>query len=105
MDRDVFVRYLGGGIGHLEQFPPANNNDGATYEYEEDDEDNSGIGDAYGDGGGEDEDDEDENSDVGEYPDPGKSSDEEVGNVYWFGWARVSRERLVICGGQWDFWC
>jgi hypothetical protein len=33
----MFVRYLGGGIGHLEQFPPANNDDGVTYEYEDND--------------------------------------------------------------------
>jgi len=78
----MFVRYLGGGIGHLEQFPPANNDDGVTYEYEEE-EDNGGTGDAYGDGGSEDEDEEDDkDSDLGNYPDLGESSDEEVGNVY-----------------------
>ena len=76
------MRYLGGGIGHLEQFPPANNDDEFTYEYEDNDDD--GIRDTNKDGGSEnDEDDEDsEVGESGEYPDPGESSDEDVGNVY-----------------------
>ena len=30
VDRDMFTRYLGGGIGHLQQFPPAHNDDEET---------------------------------------------------------------------------
>jgi hypothetical protein len=37
VDRDMFMRYLGGGIGHLEQFPPAHKHDGNTAEDERDD--------------------------------------------------------------------
>ena len=33
------MRYLGGGIGHLEQFPPASNNDETTYEYKDGEDD------------------------------------------------------------------
>ena len=35
----MFVWYLGGGIGHLEQFPPANNDNEVTYEYDDEEED------------------------------------------------------------------
>jgi hypothetical protein len=85
----MFVRYLGGGIGHLEQFPPANNDNGATYEYEGDSEDEV-IGDGSGTGSdekdGDEEDEEDgEDSEVAEddeHSDPGESSDEDMGNVY-----------------------
>jgi len=97
----MFVRYLGGGIGHLEQFPPANNDDEdvATYEdVEEVDNDNfirgpervgaaSEVDDTDGnnhlegenEGGDTEEDEETEEEDDS---DPGESSDEEVGNVY-----------------------
>ena len=101
----MFVRYLGGGIGHLEQFPPANNDDGVMHEHE-DNEDDGMVGDADRDGGnqddeeddgdeeddedvddedGNDEDEEGEDGEAGEgdeYSDPGESSDEETGNVY-----------------------
>ena len=82
----MFVQYLSGGIGHLEQFPPAENNCGVTYEYEEDDEevtDNTEIGDESGG----DEDEEPDSDEHGEavnsgYSDPGESSDEDMGNTY-----------------------
>ena len=81
----MFVRYLGGGIGHLEQFPPANNDDGVTYEYkyEEDNEGDNETGDI--DKGEDDQDDKDEDgtaSESDECLDPGESSDEDTGNVY-----------------------
>ena len=85
----MFMRYLGGGIGHLEQFPPANNDAGVTYEYEEDDEDNdtrarnvdnNGGDEVNGDEDGDDT--EDEDSEGSEDSDPGESSDEDMGNVY-----------------------
>jgi hypothetical protein len=98
------MRYLGGGIGHLEQFPPASNDDGhaAAHEdsdedIEEIDEDNAvggpeSIGDSGDDNGnrgtecvekGESEDeDEDEDDLEVDDPGPGESSDEETGNVY-----------------------
>ena len=93
VDRDMFMRYLGGGIGHLEQFPPANNDNEVTYEYEEDSEDEDTETGAIGGGGGgengeedddedEDESNEDEDGEGGEYSDPGESSDEDMGNVY-----------------------
>ena len=56
------MRYLGGSIGHLEQFPPANNDNEVIYEYEDTEdeaaEDDGGIGDI-----GEDGEDGDEESD------------------------------------------
>jgi len=83
----MFVRYLGGGIGHLEQFPPADNDCGVTYEYEEDDgevTDDAETGDKNGgdeDGELEDSDEDGEAADSG-YSDPGESSDEDMGNTY-----------------------
>ncbi|KAF9783667.1 hypothetical protein BJ322DRAFT_1109524 [Thelephora terrestris] len=90
VDRDMFVRYLGGGIGHLEQFPPANNDNEITYEYGDEDD---GI--AMDDGGtretDENESDENEQSESeGDdkedeqdgWSDPGESSDEDMGNTY-----------------------
>ena len=84
----MFVRYLGGGIGHLEQFPPANDDDRVTYKYKEDDKGGDGVGGAdkdEGDQGDEDDEngeDEDEEGEGGEYSDPVKSSDEDMGNMY-----------------------
>ena len=69
----MFVRYLGGGIGHLEQFPPANDSD----------EDDSGteaevddfvVADITGDGDG---DDDDEDEEVDE--DEGTDEDDNLG--------------------------
>ena len=85
----MFIRYLGGGIGHLEQFPPANGDAFAdnsdNIEIETDD---FFLGD-HGDEGerdrevGENEDEEEEEESEGEEgDDPGESSDEETGNVY-----------------------
>ena len=97
------MRYLGGGIGHLEQFPPADNKDNESTTHNDGDaevetedfiaaEDDAGSGnddnedEEEGDEDGEeDEDDEEaEESDgaEGDDPDPGESSDEETGNVY-----------------------
>lgn len=88
----MFVRYLSGGIGHLEQFPPAKNDDNDTgahndgdLEAEMDDfivpgdTENDSDSDDSEEGGemGEDEDIEDEDN-----LDPGELSDEETGNVY-----------------------
>ena len=88
----MFVRYLGGGIGHLEQFPPADNNDKETETATNDDcdtevemDDFVVASDAENDDNGEGE----ENEEVGEEDpeeednsDPGEWSDEETGNVY-----------------------
>ena len=97
------MRYLGGGIGHLEQFPPADPNyedsavnDGGNAEAQMDDfilgydnrstnSNNECEGDeGDGDEGEEDEGEEDVagNKDEEEDSDPGESSDEEIGNVY-----------------------
>ena len=89
------MRYLGGGIGHLEQFPPANNDNEVMYEYEDTEDevagDDGGIGDIGEDGeDGDEESDEDTEDDAGkdydaesgEYLDPGDSSDEDTGNSY-----------------------
>ena len=87
------MRYLGGGVGHLEQFPPANNDNGAAYEYQAEAEDGldaerierSGDNQDNGQGKeGEDEEgvDEDEEGVDNEDTDPGESSDEDAGNVY-----------------------
>ena len=91
VDRDMFMRYFGRGIGHLEQFPPANNGD-------EDDGDTEAevddfvVADTAGDGDGDDEDKDEEVEEVGE--DEGTDEDEdleteeeewldeETGNVY-----------------------
>ena len=94
----MFVQYLGGGIGHLEQFPPANNDNGVVYEYEEDEEEMDGDdGETRGNekddndndnDGNDDDDNDDEEDDDGEViegdecSDPGESSDEDMGNVY-----------------------
>ena len=87
----MFVRYLGGGIGHLEQFPPAErnfedsaSNDNGDTEFEMDDlvMGASSTGDDEGeeDEGKEGEGEEDEGEE--EEGDPGELSDEETGNVY-----------------------
>lgn len=99
------MRYLGGGIGHLEQFPPASNDGEHAAAHEDSDEDieeidennviggPGSVGEAGDDGGnrgtkymeeGESEDeDEDEDDDLEvDDLDPGESSDEETGNVY-----------------------
>jgi len=95
----MFVRYLGGGISHLEQFPPAKSNDEDTAAHDDsdsevemddfiipgdtedgedsEDDDNSGDNEDRDDGEGEDDEDE-EDDDL----DPGESSDEDTGNVY-----------------------
>ena len=101
----MFVRYLGGGIGHLEQFPPAESdeNNAATHndgDPEVEVDDFNAPGDAESGDGDEGEEDEDgkneedeedeedeevrENEDAenGDDLDPGESSDEETGNVY-----------------------
>ena len=87
----MFVRYLGGGISHLEQFPPANNGneDNGDTEAEIDD---FVVADIMGDGDGDEEDEDKE--EVGEDEDEGTDEDddlemeeeewldEETGNVY-----------------------
>jgi hypothetical protein len=90
----MFMRYIGGGIGHLEQFPPANNDSGVTYEYKDEGEmdvEGSETGDTGGKRGDENEEDEDDGIDNGsdgdagengECSDPGESSDEDMGNTY-----------------------
>ena len=92
----MFVRYLGGGIGHLEQFPSANDSDEGDggMEAEVDDFTVPGItedgdGDGDGDGGDEDQDEEEEvGEDEGTDEDDGLETeeeewlDEETGNVY-----------------------
>lgn len=105
VDRDMFMRYMGGGIGHLEQFPPANNDDEDTAGHEDGEDVEidetgrvGGDGDGSGGGGGKgcedemdvDEDegvDDDEDMEEGEdtedsESDLGESEDEEIGNVY-----------------------
>lgn len=90
------MRYLGGGVGHLEQFPPANNDARIAYDGEAEDEDDPGAGDAEGDGRnqdneegeegrgeeGEGKEDEGVEGENGEDLDPGESADEDAGNVY-----------------------
>ena len=90
------MRYLGGGVGHLKQFPPAspNNQDITPYDISDEDVEETGNGDGsdkagHGDGssadkGAEDEDEEKDNSGTEEADDEdqGESSDEETGNVY-----------------------
>lgn len=99
----MYIQYLGGGVGHLEQFPPANNDDGVVYEYEVETENTLGAEDIEtdwgdheneedeegdGDGDGDDDDDEgggDKDGEGGESDEdlePGESSDEDTGNVY-----------------------
>ena len=102
----MFMRYLGGGIGHLEQFLPASNDDENTAAPEDSDEDIEEIdndnmiggpeyeagddndgNDNNGDNcveGGEDEDESTEEDEEVEDDDldPGESEDEETGNVY-----------------------
>ena len=93
----MFVRYLGGGIGHLEQFPSAENNgeeptmkENGDAEAETDNflTDETNNNDNEGNGGkevGESEDEEEDDEEVEggeEDDDPGESSDEETGNVY-----------------------
>ena len=87
----MFIRYLGGGIGHLEQFPPADNNDkeiiaNDNHDMEVETDDFIVAGSAEDSNDNESEEDEeagenenveeDNNSDLGEW------SDEETGNVY-----------------------
>ena len=103
----MFTRYLGGGIGHLEQFPPADHNhedpamnDNSDVEIEIDDSivgdnngsnnsDDEGCGnegggdEGSGDEGGGDEGEEDDEAGVhSEEDNQGESSDEEMGNIY-----------------------
>lgn len=90
------MRYLGGGIGHLEQFPPADNNgdtamnDDSNMEVETDDfimggSNDEGEGDKEA---GENQDEEEGDEEAGEMEseedddEPGELSDEETGNVY-----------------------
>ena len=68
----MFTRYLGGGIGHLEQFPPANNDHEVVYEYEDSGEDAGGRDGETG----EDEGDKDGEED-GEDGDEGDAEDDE----------------------------
>ena len=83
----MFVRYLGGGIGHLEQFPPANDDSEVMYEYDDDDEVvmdedmdfNENSGDENEEGGSEG---DDEATEDNEWSGPGESSDEDMGNTY-----------------------
>ena len=111
----MFMGYLGGGIGHLEQFPPANNedNDGtmnddgnaevetddfiaANDDAESDDDDNK---DKEGDGySKEDEDNEGAESEhtEGDDLDPGEWSDEETRNVYYHLHAGNKSQRYMI---------
>ena len=65
----MFVRYLGGGIGHLEQFPPANNDDEDPGHIDEDEDEDKDKDDS-------------EDPEDGDNLDPGESLDEETGNVY-----------------------
>ena len=79
------MRYLGGGVGHLEQFPPANNDNGALYEDEAEVEDDLGAGDiehCESDQDDEEGEDDEEEGEGDEDMDPGESSDEDAGNVY-----------------------
>lgn len=93
----MFSRYLGGGIGHLEQFPPAHNDDEIIYEYEDNEDEVAGddietgdIGengsdvDSEGDSEDSEEEDVNEDGEVVEHDDmdPGESSDEDMGNSY-----------------------
>ena len=108
----MFVQYLSGGIGHLEQFPPANNDNEVTYEYDDEEdematdesearrfgengggeneeggpegEDEEDGGDGEDGGNEEDRNDEDGEDEAGdnEWSDPGESSDEDMGNTY-----------------------
>ena len=110
VDRDMFMRYMGGGIGHLEQFPPAHNDDEDTtahggnaagaddFNEGELDCEMGGSSDGWGgdDGKGEDDDsghgsddpdDEDDGGGLGgdgdeEDEDAEEDLDEETGNVY-----------------------
>ena len=88
----MFVRYLGGGIGHLEQFPPASNNDKDTThennstEAEADDFITTDIsGDDDSDNEDEDEErevEDDDSTDEDEDLEMEERLDEETGNVY-----------------------
>ena len=92
------MRYLGGGIGHLEQFPPAGDDDEDTTTNDLNDvevEINDFFTDGSDEGGdcsmgndraGEDEEGDDEEVEATEDEEmddePGELSDEEMGNVY-----------------------
>ena len=94
----MFVRYTGGGIGHLEQFPPADNSSEDAFANEGDVEaevddfiagENDRSSDHYKEGEGKEDNSEDNGDEDGESEeneeeedDPGESSDEETGNVY-----------------------
>ena len=97
----MFMRYLGGGIGHLEQFTPASadNQDATSYDIGDEDieetdkgndPENVAIADKVGhdDNGGADKGTEEEEGEGGSDTeeandeDQGESSDEETGNVY-----------------------
>lgn len=93
------MRYLGGGIGHLEQFPTAHNDEDTTYDDNDEDFEMDELltpGNEGGGSEGENEDDEDdggnennegdtdnEDEEVGEDDDMENGDlDEEAGNVY-----------------------
>jgi hypothetical protein len=84
----MFVRYLGGGIGHLEQFPPADNDSEVVYEYEDDEitidgneaRELNGI--ESSEDGGDDSGEDSESAGDDEHSDPGESSDEDMGDTY-----------------------
>lgn len=79
----MFTQYFGGGVGHLEQFPQADNDNGVTYKYEEEMAmDDTGAREAGKSGSGEGEDSSDEASKTDECSEPGESSDKEMGNRY-----------------------
>ena len=83
----MFVRYLGGGIGHLEQFPPAKNDDDDTGAHndsglEAETDDFIVPGDTENDSDSDDSEEGGEMGDDEDNLDPGELSDEETGNVY-----------------------
>lgn len=101
VDRDMFIRYLGGGIGHLQQFPSAHDNNEGTRNSEDvevevddfitegnnnsDKGEESGDGDSGSEGSSEDDiDDEDrEEDEATDDEDPDEHYlDEETGNGY-----------------------
>ena len=87
----MYMRYRGGGVGHLGQFRPANNDNGIVYEDETENEENLAVEDVGDDGGDQDNEegkndedngDKDEEREGHEDLDPGESADEDAGNVY-----------------------
>ena len=81
----MFIQYLGGGIGHLKQFPPANNDNEVIYEYEDNEDEATDKDGETGNTGGDKGDKDDKEGDEGDEDievDPGESSDEDMGNLY-----------------------